>query len=131
VLAKLDEQIKSQEVSQVTVQPLPESTIEQFQRFLRMTWLDNTEEEALFQWQQRVHDLPKIAQNDLECLEAVLAAPPPNLIEMLNDDGWIILSHEPDEGTEEDYSYDEYLQWLRQMTIRFHAMYDAESAASQ
>lgn len=115
----------------MTVQTLPESTIEQFRHFLRMTWMDNTEEEALSQWQQRVHDLPKIARSDLECLEAVLAAPPPDLIEMLNDDGWIILSHEPDEGTDEDYSYDEYIQWLRQMTARFHSLYNAEPHAPQ
>lgn len=103
--------------------------IDRFRDFLQSVWMDNTSDEALQQWQQRVLEFPTAAASDLECLESILADPPENLVQMLHDDGWVILTHRPDPQTVVGYTHDEYVEWLRDMTARFRDAYRRASAS--
>lgn len=100
--------------------------VERFRDFLRFIWMDNTEDEALAQWRRRVHDFPEEAERDLVCLDEIVADPPPDVVAMLNEDGWVILSHEPDPQTILPYTSEEYVRWLSDMTTRFRAVLESK-----
>jgi hypothetical protein len=106
---------------------MSEDCVGRFRGFLQFLWMDNTPDEALQQWRQRIQDFPDEAERDLACLDQIIADPPPDLVQMLNDDGWIILSHEPDPATLVDYTRDEYVGWLRETTARFRSTYERET----
>jgi hypothetical protein len=99
--------------------------VERFRGFLQFLWMDNTEDEALVQWRHRIHDFPEEAERDLACLDEIVADPPPDLVSILNEDGWVILSHQPDPETVVDYTPEEYRGWMREMAARFRAEYEA------
>lgn len=100
--------------------------IARFRGFLQFIWMDNTEDEALVQWRHRIRAFPDEAERDLACLQEIVADPPQDVVSMLNEDGWIILSHEPDPETVLDYTPEEYVAWVRDMAARFRAVYEAE-----
>lgn len=103
--------------------------LEGFREFLRAIWMDNTEEEALRQWQVKVDQFPWWADDALFSLDWVIANPPKNLVDLMQEHGWLLLHHEPDSsGDEREYSREEYLGWLKEMTERFRRIY--EKAAS-
>ena len=103
--------------------------VARFRGILQFIWMDNTEDEALVQWRQRIRDFPDEAQRDLVCIDEIADDPPPDLVSLLNEDGWIILSHAPDAETIVDYSFDEYVGWVREMAKRFRAEYEAQRPA--
>lgn len=98
--------------------------LEFFKEFLREIWMDNSPEEALAQWRVKVEQFPWYATDALTCLDAIIADPPSNLVEIMQQDGWIMLYHES--ATEvQPYTFEEYLEWLRQMRDEFQMVYDA------
>jgi hypothetical protein len=102
------------------------SPLECFCEFLQHIWMDNSEQEALRQWKVKVEHFPWYADDALHCMDVVITNPPENLVELIEEYGWIILTHEPDEsGDEAPYTYEEYLEWLKQMRDKFKAVYDA------
>ncbi|MBN2493261.1 MAG: hypothetical protein JXR96_01615 [Deltaproteobacteria bacterium] len=99
-----------------------------FRGFLRAVWRDNTEAEALEQWRQKVELFPDYAEDALYCMQQVLASPPPDLAEILSDEGWLPLYH--DRGDEiADYSFEETVEFVQAMHARLEAIY-AERAGS-
>jgi hypothetical protein len=100
--------------------------VERFREFLRFIWMDNTEDEALGQWRHRAHHFPDDAERDLACLDEIVADPPPDVVAMLNDDGWVILSHQPDPQTLLAYTPEEYVRWVSDMAGRFRAVFESE-----
>jgi hypothetical protein len=97
--------------------------------FLERIWMDNTEEEALFQWKQIVEDSSWHADDYLYCIDAVIANPPENLVEIMEDRGWLILSHNYDQPDERPYTDEEYYEWLKQMRDEFRAIYNKANLA--
>ena len=98
--------------------------LETFIDFLRAIWMDNTDEEALFQWKKSVDQSPLYAEDALYCIDAVIANPPENLVEIMENQGWIILSRNYDQPDERPYTDEEYYEWLKQMRDEFRAIYD-------
>jgi hypothetical protein len=99
--------------------------LEPFRRLLRRLFMDNTVDEAFALWRYNVEHVPHLAQEDLDTLDTILAAPPPDLVEIMEQDGWIHLTHTPDSATLIPYTHDEYVEWLRDITTRMRADYDA------
>ena len=98
--------------------------LEFFQQFLCDIWMDNTEEEAMDQWEVKVKQGPWYAEDALYCMDAVIANPPENLVEILENEGWIILYHNCDQPDERPYTDEEHYEWLKQMRDEFRAIYD-------
>lgn len=102
---------------------------EQFRGLLVELFVDNTEEEAFALWRRKVDNHPQRARESLAVLDAIVAEPPSDLVELMEHDGWIHLLHRPDEDTLTPYSYDEHVEWLRDLAARFRAAYEAHAAA--
>jgi hypothetical protein len=100
--------------------------VERFREFLQFIWKDNTADEALGQWRRRVHDFPEEAERDLACLDEIVANPPPDVVAMLNEDGWVILVHEPDPQTVVAFTPEEYVGWVSDTAKRFRADLEGE-----
>jgi hypothetical protein len=98
-----------------------EQAVTCFSDFLRAIWKDNDEETALLLFRERARMAPHLAERDLACVEAIADDPPPNLIDIMQQDGWLILEDEPDPETVVTRSLDEHVQWLREMAARFRA----------
>ena len=101
------------------------SPVDDFCEFLESIWMDNTEEEALELWERQVKQAPWLAEEALCSLDAIITAPPANLIELMQEHGWLGLYHRPDSATVVRFSFAEQLRWLKEMTERFRAVYRA------
>lgn len=110
-----------------------EQPLDFFRQFLRAIWMDNTEEEAEEQWRQKVTFFSDYADDALFCLDWVVANPPDNLPDILVDDGWIALYRESDDPQAEieDFTFDETVEWLRDMTDHFKEIYEEGKASSR
>ena len=102
-----------------------------FCEFLESIFQDNTEDEALELWERQVKQAPWLAKEALESLEAIIANPPANLIELMQEHGWIGLYHKPSRATIIPFSFAEQLGWLKEMTARFRAVYRANKRQVQ
>ena len=49
--------------------------------------------------------------------------PPANLTEIMEEEGWIILTHEPDPETVLPFTHEENVAWLRRMTEEYRQIY--------
>ncbi len=100
--------------------------LEFFRQFLGTFFLDNTEEEGLSLWRQQIEStrFNSYAADALYVLDTILANPPQDLIERLEEGGGITLFHRPDEYTLIPYTFEETVAWLRDQTERFRAAYE-------
>jgi hypothetical protein len=106
------------------------SAIDDLRRFLQDIWMDNSPEEAEAQWRVKARHFPNYCEKMLAALEAVLADAPAELPRVLDEDGWIPLYHESSdpELDDVDFSFDETVAWLRDMTDRFRAIAEEEAS---
>ncbi len=64
-------------------------------------------------WEFRVAAGGQFPGKALECLDRILQHPPLDLVELLQENGWVFLVHQ--EGDQESpFNYDEHVEWLRQ-----------------
>ena len=98
--------------------------LETFIDFLQIIWMDNTPEEALSQWKRTVKNSPSYADDALYCIDVVIAKPPENLVEIMENEGWLILYHNCEQPDERPYTDEEYYEWLKQMRDEFRAIYN-------
>ena len=63
------------------------------------------------------------AKQDLQCLDTVLADPPPTLVTWMQAEGSIVLHHQTDEQTI-PYTNAAYVNWLTDVRILFQIWYD-------
>jgi hypothetical protein len=97
-----------------------------FAQFLSDIWKGSTPEEAGYLWRVKVEHYPWYADDALYCLNAVLADPPDNLLDIMREHGWLALEHEMDaQGVERPYSFGEVVDWLRNMRDEYRAVYEA------
>ena len=103
------------------------SPVEALHVFLGYFWIDRLEEEALEQWRTYVQESSPQARVLLKNLDALCNNPPPDLPEILQEDGWICLYHYED-GAEEaiPYSLSEHVEWLRELIARLRRIYEEE-----
>ncbi len=79
---------------------------------LKAIWMDNTPDEVIALWKARIEAGGQFPRQALECLEGVIVHPPADLVKLLQENGWIFLTHE--EGSKEwPFSFDEHVEWLR------------------
>ncbi len=75
--------------------------------------MDNTPDEVIALWKHRVAAGGEFPRKALECLEQVVQNPPPDLVKLLQENGWVFLVHQ--QGQEEfPFTFDEHVEWLRQ-----------------
>lgn len=94
--------------------------------FLRDIWTDNTDEEARLVWRSKAKLAPWYAEDALYCLNAVIAHPPANLAEIVQNRGNLYLYHQ--DGSAKPYTDIETLAWLKQTAAEFQAIYEAVQA---
>ena len=96
-----------------------------FVQFLSDIWKDNTPAEAESLWRIKAEHYPWYADDALFCVNAVLAEPPVDLVELMQRDGWLMLTHElePD-GIERPFSFAEHVEFLQNMSDQFRTIYD-------
>lgn len=98
--------------------------LELFYDFLKSFWMDNSKEIAILLWKNQLNGEPSLAREYLIALDAIIAHPPPNLIELMQQNGWIILYYEPDPATIIPYTFSEHVEWLTDMTVRWRRIYE-------
>ncbi len=99
--------------------------IEFFRVFLRDQFKDNTYEEAKSLWSDKAEHFPWYADDALYCISAVIENPPRNLVEIMQEEGWLMLSHDGETGDSRPFSESEYLDWLKNMYTDFKSVYDS------
>lgn len=104
---------------------IDDETRERFRALLTALFVDNTVDEALAEWRYRAEHVAHDVERDLALLDAILADPPADLVELMENDGWIHLLHRPDTHTVIPYSRDEHVAWLRDVTERMRSIYEA------
>ncbi|MBO9702164.1 MAG: hypothetical protein J7604_18285 [Sporocytophaga sp.] len=99
-------------------------TNNQFIKFLKEIWKDNTPEEAVNLWKWRINNYPEVAKGFLDSIQHILNSPPDNFIEIVRENGWIYLDHEDSEGNITSFSSEEYLEWFHKMNDQFKKIYE-------
>jgi hypothetical protein len=99
------------------------SPAERLCEFLRLAWMDNTPEEARAFWAKRVELFPADARETLSAIDRVIDNPPENLIELMQECGWISLYEETYE-TVTPLEKDAYVEWLERMRDEFQSIYE-------
>lgn len=87
--------------------------LEIFNEFLETIWMDNSREEAHALWKYINSNSPLYKSRVFAAIEFILKNPPEDLIERMQQKGWIILSH--NDPNETLYSFEEHLNWLKEM----------------
>ena len=105
---------------------LPDCFIE----WLRTYFLEASPEEARQQWSESARLAFWVCLDHLRCVDAVLADPPENLIEMMQENGSVVLYHR-DAVPWHPYSKAEYLDWLRNVRKEFGKIVEDATSASE
>jgi hypothetical protein len=92
--------------------------------YLQLHWAEEGEEAARRDWTEQVEQYPWYADDVLACLDALIADPPEDLIQMLWRCGSIALGEQPD-GTYATPSLEEHVSWLRALRREFGEEYEA------
>jgi hypothetical protein len=95
----------------------------EFLREVLKLWMDNTPDDALALWKGRLLAGGSFAKDALEILDKTIADPPPDLIELMKENGWLHLIHEDEDGEETPFTFDEHVAWLREQTERLRAAF--------
>ena len=103
------------------------SPVEALHVFLSYFWVDRYEEEALEHWTTYVQESPRQARVLLKNLDALCDDPPPDLPEILQEDGWICLLHYENGAVPTVYSFSEHVEWLRELIARLRRIYEEET----
>ena len=93
-----------------------------FREILRHYWMDNTPEEAMRLWRTTLRDMPWYAADVLNCFYSILREPPEELVDLMQQNGWVMLFHETETGLVPK-SRDEYLEWLRAVHEEWSEVY--------
>jgi len=99
-----------------------------FVEWVRSYWMDSSDEEALRLWEEQVRVGFWHCAQDLRCLDALLADPPEDLVELIRDGGGYVLYHRNVTPWRE-YSREDYLAWLRRIREEFGRILDARVRA--
>ncbi len=95
-----------------------------FITFLEKFWRDNLEQEAIGLWKNQIHMAPWYAEDVLYALDAVIADPPANLVQLMQEHGWIMLPHDPGASTLVRRYHQQYLAWLQATAENFKRVFE-------
>jgi hypothetical protein len=90
-----------------------------FVELLQSLWGDREEAQVLAEWRRLCTKVRWYAQDAVECLDHMLANPPPNLVELMQDEGSIMLDAGPARYTVIRLYREKYLDFLRDTCRRF------------
>ncbi|MGW2105028.1 hypothetical protein [Streptomyces sp. NPDC001948] len=90
--------------------------IERFTAWLRIYYLDVSEEQADAHWSTMLARSPELAAEELQCIRKVAADPPPNLVPIIEQYAsmywWKKHRRIP-------WTHDDYVAWLRSRVNKF------------
>ena len=89
------------------------TALDTFDSFLQSIWKDNFPEEAYALWRHVASNAPHYPATVFDALDSILSRPPADLIERMQQHGWLFLAHEAPDATL--LSFDEHVDWLRTM----------------
>jgi hypothetical protein len=92
--------------------------------YLRLYWAYDGEEAARRDWTKLVEQYPWYADDVLACLDALIADPPEDLIDLLWRCGSIALGEQPD-GRYVTPSFEEHVSWVRELRRELGEEYEA------
>jgi hypothetical protein len=90
-----------------------------FIELLHTLWGDHEEAQTLAEWRRLCTKVRWYAQDAVECLDHMLANPPPNLAELMQEEGSIMLDSGPGQYTVIGLYREKYLDFLRDACDRF------------
>jgi len=64
-----------------------------FTELLNNLWSSRTEEQSIWEWNRLCTLVRWYAEDALECFEKIIKHPPSNLVELMQDEGCILLDH--------------------------------------
>lgn len=92
-----------------------------FVEFLETLFKDFIETDVEPMWRDLVQSEPWLADDMLHCLHQLVSRPPADLVVMLREHGGVILWNE---DFTQEYSFEEYVGWLRAWDVRLRAVWD-------
>ncbi len=92
---------------------------------LKAIWMDNTPEDVKKLWKFRVASGGRFPGEALECLDRVVQNPPCDLVELLQENGWVFLVHQ-EGGEEHPFTFDEHVEWLRQQVALLRLIFQKD-----
>ena len=95
-----------------------------FKEILQNIWCDRSEERIILEWKRLCTQVRWYAKDVLECIETILDNPPPKLVELMQEEGWIILNDKTQNQAGCFNTKELYLDWLRQTSIAFSQIYE-------
>jgi hypothetical protein len=100
-----------------------------FVEILQNLWGDHTEEQTLLEWNRLCGKTRWYAEDALECLDKILASPPPNLAELMQEEGSIMLDNGNGRYTVLSLYRQQYLEWLKNITKKFRVILENSGKA--
>lgn len=100
--------------------------IEFFGELLEAIWMNRDEEQSIREWKRLCTQVHWYAEDAMQCLDYVLAHPPANLIELMQERGWIMLDHGAGPDTLVKTYHEKYLARLVDMTAQCKHIYGTQ-----
>jgi hypothetical protein len=98
-----------------------------FEELLEKIWMNRDEDQAFREWKRLCDQVYWYAEDAVGCLEHILANPPANLVELMQERGWILLDHGTARYTLLKPYREKYVAWLVDMTDQFKNIYAAHT----
>ncbi|MDZ8055900.1 MAG: hypothetical protein RMX68_016665 [Aulosira sp. ZfuVER01] len=100
-----------------------EKPLEFFTKLLTDIRMGRSEEEAIREWKRLCEQVSWYAEDAIRCLETILADPPANLIEIMQENGWILLDHGSQSYTPIKAYRQQYVEWLEKWVNQCRDVY--------
>jgi hypothetical protein len=97
-----------------------------FVRLLVLVWQDNDPEQVESMWRTLAGRPGPFADEAVEVLDAVIAQPPDDLVELIRTHGWVPLTRREPDGPSSSFTRDEATAWLAQVRDRLAAIREDE-----
>jgi hypothetical protein len=97
-----------------------------FIRLLVLLWQDNEPDEVLALWRTLAQRPGPFTTDALAVLDAVIADPPEDLVELRRTHGWLPGHDAGPSGEGAPYTHGDAVAWLEEMRSQLQAIHDAE-----
>lgn len=95
-----------------------------FVEILNTLWGDRNEEETLSEWRRLCSKVRWYAEDALECMDRILAEPPYNLAELMQNEGSIMLASGPAPYTVIHLYRQKYYDFLLDTSQKFRKIFE-------
>lgn len=87
-----------------------------FERLLREFFMNRDPDQTLRKWQTVIEENRWYTEDVIECMTTVLANPPENLVDIIQENGWVMLPRS--DGSSYEAYHGLYLAWLQEQIER-------------